>query len=541
MSDSHDKERYNSDLISNGYWASSNDDKRSQFRRDRDRVYFSDEFRRLEGVTQVASAVSGRVHNRMTHSFRVEQIARSIAIALDSDLVNEDVVSMASLAHDLGHPPFGHNGEKALQEMLICPKHRKADRDALKNGHGLDTTCDYDVPCLARDSFEGNAQTFHMIAALSAKQGNEKTVNQGHTVRVGLDLTRRSLKAVLKYPWVRGGNRSKPNKWSVYDAELPVFRWIFDNLETAGLPSLEAQVMDFSDDIAYAVHDIEDFFKLGVIPLWQIRDGSNDLFEFMMYLTDKAVGREGGELFELVEQYRRYFDYRKRMAEQDALDVNEDQENTYRESAFPFVVEIGKFCRSFPSERYEDSLESDERVSSFRSDLITEFVSDIEINDKGVLQYRSAATLMKIHFLKQLTWFYAIDNPRVQALKIGQRRIVQKCFTMLYSQARKRWVTQNDAGLDSLREVTPQDRHKVPPRLVSYYQINHGYYLAREYNDTRDLKLEPALQNQLMRTVIARSVIDYMCSLSDAALYELYDQLEGRLSERLVLDTYILN
>lgn len=117
-----------------------NEDARSEFRKDRDRVLYSEEFRRLEGVTQVATGGTARVHNRMTHSLRVEQIAKSIAVHLNNirknaltcerykeieppEDIDEDIVAAAGLAHDIGHPPYGHNGEEALQEILVCSKH----------------------------------------------------------------------------------------------------------------------------------------------------------------------------------------------------------------------------------------------------------------------------------------------------------------------------------------------------------------------------------------------------------------------------------
>ena len=167
-----------------------NEEYRTEFQRDRDRVLYSDEFRRLSGVTQVVSAVEGDVfHNRLTHSLKVAQVGRRMAESLlresSEDLVeacggvDPDVVETAGLAHDLGHPPFGHGGKD-----VICG----ASRD-----RGLE------------EGFEGNPQSFRIVTRLAVRYADQ--------VPPGLDLTRASLNAILKYPWLweRNGNRNR--KW----------------------------------------------------------------------------------------------------------------------------------------------------------------------------------------------------------------------------------------------------------------------------------------------------------------------------------------
>ena len=234
----------------------------SPFAIDCERLRSSHALRRLRGITQVmAPSAPGQFHNRWTHTLAVARIGRTLATSLlgregilqvgGQVLLDPDVVEAACLAHDLGHPPFGHDAEDELNRLLT---------DA-----GV------------ADGFEANAQTFRIVTRLATADGS------------GLNLTRATLDAILKYPWQRADAPPPSDKWGVYASEAEILDWVREDMEASRTPALEAALMDLADFIAYAVDDFADFACAGLIPLASLGNNGAERDRFLGLVTDRRA------------------------------------------------------------------------------------------------------------------------------------------------------------------------------------------------------------------------------------------------------------
>jgi len=356
---------------------------RTATQRDRDRLLYAPELRRLAAVTQVVSAVEGHVfHNRLTHTLKVAQIARRLAERFNAPghavpgiygQIDCEAVEAAALAHDLGHPPFGHIAEEELDSLVL---------DAG-----------------SRDGYEGNAQSFRIVCTLAARRGDE----------VGLQLTRLTLNAMLKYPWPRGEEGKKHKKWGYYTTERQAFE--FARLQFPfgeQTPSPEAYLMTLADDITYSVHDMLDFFQAGLVPLDR--------------LTSQSDPREL-ELF---------LDQTKQRARPDS-EIGKKSHEELR-AAFEAVLEVIEAPEPYNGSRRHQGL-----VQKTTSQLITRFVNAVAIHPNpeqgGKSFYVPGPPDLELDLLQQLTWHYVILRPSLASLQHGQRGMIRKLFEVFLEAA----------------------------------------------------------------------------------------------------------
>ncbi|WP_079148141.1 deoxyguanosinetriphosphate triphosphohydrolase family protein [Streptomyces agglomeratus] len=426
-------------------------DPRSPFERDRDRVLYSSAFRRLAGVTQVA-AVRERhlLHNRLTHSLKVAQVGRRMAQRLCKDHMEfhegfahgedffPDVVEVAGLAHDIGHPPFGHTAETVLREKM--------------SRYG---------------GFEGNAQTFRVLTKLAV---------HAH-VDFGLNLTRESLNAVLKYPRYAGEEasqsadhawpyRERGGKWGVYRSEEQDFIHARKGT-TNGMRSLAAVLMDWADDVSYVTHDLHDYFRGGLMPLHSMgREGSDGFLEFA-----QARRKEGYEAFD-EEKFEQEYEEVKRLA---------------------------------PSRKWQDTRDDRKVLDRFMHELLGNFlhaVSPVKINEEWHLHIEEAAEY-QVEVIKELTFFHVINRPSLAMVQRGQRQIITRLFDDLLDMFHNHRNGKRDPN------------YPVPVLMDDIYDAMVKHERVSKFTRTHEERR-------------ARAVCDYICALTEDQAINLYECITGQ-------------
>ncbi|GAB3736412.1 dNTP triphosphohydrolase [Amycolatopsis oliviviridis] len=419
---------------------------RDEYQRDRDRVLYSSAFRRLAGVAQVAAVNEQLVlHNRLTHSLKVAQMSRRLVQHLryksseagfpDGSGLNEDVVETAGLVHDIGHPPFGHIAEEVLDQRLAQVS-------------GL-------------EGFEGNAQSFRVVTKLARRKEEH----------MGLNLTRATLNAVLKYPRLKPRDSAKSTalwtdrghgeKWGAYQTELTDFDWARKS-SLGELRSANAILMDWADDISYATHDLEDYFRAGLIPLHHLEVDKERIFEHGHRRLKKLKG---------------FNEYRF----QEQIDV--------------IVKEFGRSLES----QFWETRENRVRMNKITSRHLTRFVKAVRLLDEPPYVEVDQDSQYRVAALKELTWFYVIDRPPLAIHQEGQKRIIGSLFDRLFTCLAK-------------SPTSP----KIPIQLRTIY---------------RDIKRDDEAKGTFEKNKearCARAVTDYICLLTEAQAVDLGKRLEGR-------------
>jgi deoxyguanosinetriphosphate triphosphohydrolase, putative len=351
-------------------------------------------------------------HNRLTHSLKVAQVARRLAekvleetqdsASIRSEIrrrggLDPDVVETAGLAHDLGHPPFGHVGETELDRLTR---------------HGLPGS----LPG-APDGFEGNAQTFRIVTRLALSGAGDY---------LGLNLSRASLAAILKYPWkraegerrrteLRGGSPAEPDrdgppKFGGYDEDLEALDFATELVGPAlgsGGRSIEAELMDWADDITYAVHDVEDFYRAGWTPLERFSTGYQRL-ENDVPLWHGEVRSAVDDLFTGVEK------------DWYPGDGPAPSRDTLAQVA---AGSIDLFPIPHP---YDGSFLDRKALQAWSSERIGRYVKGTTIDENGVQVHPDVR--VEVSLLKQLTRKYVIRNPTLATHQFGQRRLLVELF-----------------------------------------------------------------------------------------------------------------
>jgi dGTPase len=466
----------------------------SPFRVDRDRIVSSPFFARLAGVTQVISPGGAGllVHNRLTHSLKVAQVARAIAERLQAanpDLTdklggcNPDVVEAAALAHDLGHPPFGHLGERVLDRLA---------RQRL----GL------------RDGFEGNAQSYRIVTS---------TEIRGQAT-IGLNLTNAVRAAILKYPWTRHGHpephprfmdppprgaatppddpESGSAKFSAYSTEINDVRAArapFADRVADWQQTVEASVMDTADDIAYAIHDLEDVHRVGVLQQGAV---ATELMAWQRWGPESDLKRAGGAIESL----------RRSLHRKEGWIADDD--------AFADAVELvrAELVDGLLAQPFDGSVQAEARVAAFSATWTQRLVDSVELTEHAAIRSGHAqlavAQWHEVQVLKFVQNTFVLARPDLALHQRGQGRLLASLVEALLA-----WLTD------------PDEEDRLPRRLRDLVELAE----AELPEGT------PGRRGQAR----GRAVIDFVAGLTDSQAVGLMEALSGR-SRQLWTDSFVL-
>ncbi|AZZ57028.1 deoxyguanosinetriphosphate triphosphohydrolase family protein [Rathayibacter iranicus] len=481
-----------------------------EYRVDLERIRFSPYFARLSAVTQVISpsGVGQVVHNRLTHSIKVTAVARAIAMQLTTtdpaqrELVERlggcdpVVVQAAASAHDLGHPPFGHLGEQALDRLA-------RDRLGLVEG------------------FEGNAQSFRILSELDVCE----------TVEAGLNLTAASRAAVLKYPWGRTVCRpaidsadptelprgSTASRWETAPPKFSAYTLDLDDMLDARSgfaviapwqQTLECSVMDVADDIAYSLHDLDDFYRAGVLQQAAVA------VEFRAFLREQnaLAALDAAELWARAPGHSLEM-LRRRMVARDPWIASDEH---FRASVERVSTELVEGLLAVP---FDGSTRTERAIEAFVSSWIGRLQRSVVVLAEPNVRSGHLSLLPDawhdVTVLKFVHTRFVIDRPDFATYQRGQSQVLETLVTHL------------DAWL-----ADPRDGSRAPQKLLDLIELaTDGYFRLRadhpDWLPTADRgrpTSDPAVLHRLGR---GRGVVDYVATLTDEQAMALAARLRG--------------
>ena len=481
---------------------------------DADRVFYSPEFRRLSGVTQVVPPQDGyHFHERLSHSLKVAQIAATLArqvvsqssLPADVDVtewVDPEYCYVAGLVHDIGHPPFGHAGEQQLQRLL-----EGASSVAPAPTTSIDA---FDLP---RRSFEGNAQSTRIVTLLSFR----KDVNEP-----GLNLTLRSLAGIAKYPWLRFGHPHSisklRDKWSFYPGDAGLLEELhtegFVHTEIDNRPDgskvvvavhrwPEAEIMDWADDITYAVHDLEDFFRADLTPLSRIGTGLREAE------AERArapfAWRETDFTFVTDLEVRACLIFARDKLNR--LILPSGALPTHADIDAGWTRLLKDIASRLPDTPFDGSRRAHAVLQSFGSTMIgvlTAGASLVYNPDTSRVQLAVEPEEVVIaEIFKSINMFFVVKSATLATMQHGQADDLAALYKALLALAETWLAGGNDEA----------EGRRLPSRLRQYIREARDAAGPRSASD--------------MKAAVGVAVVDYICSLRDIQAVDLAARLKG--------------
>jgi dGTPase len=368
------------------------------------------------------------------------------------------------MGHDLGHPPFGHIGENVLNER-----------------------CEH----AGLDGFDGNAQGFRIVTKLATRDSPNP----------GLELSPATLRGLLKYPYLREGQWKDEGKWGVYTSE----RTAFENALEGAAPgdiSIEAEIMDWCDDVSYATHDVEDFYRAGMVPLERLaaRDDTE--------ARDEFISRASAALASKSE----------------------------------FNPELGaqafRQLRAFlnPGTPFSGTRAQRRHLNRMTKTLITRYMGAAKLNHNAPRLTKDPEIHHEVMMLKQLTWQFVVNSPELASVQRGQMKVVRELFDTLMT-----WVSvEYDGGGGS--------PYRLPRRLrdgIDFWQYDgdgmgqvKAWLEAHPVDENENVDEIPSVDERLTRAIRARSVADYISSLTEIQALNLHSRLHG-LANPSILEAWV--